>query len=184
MLEVFGTSEVNLEILHRIRHLFLKAEIKEKMARGRCSPYTIDNPMECGFKAAHLLTAYMLCLEQMGRSSERDDYFEVFFLFGAVIQIIDDWKDLEEDLAVGHYSYVTLGFEKYLGGSDTRAIAKLIRGDGEHVRMVYGKCKEMMARSQKMLERLDDPFLARIVYITELRLDSYFRKELKMKCDR
>lgn len=44
LLKSFGVTEVNLEILHKIRSLFLKAEIKEKMLRGRISPYSLENP--------------------------------------------------------------------------------------------------------------------------------------------
>jgi hypothetical protein len=51
----------------------------------------------------------MLSLERLGKASLIEDYWEVFLLFGAAIQMIDDWNDLEDDLANGHYSYVTLG---------------------------------------------------------------------------
>ena len=56
----------------------------------------------------------MLSLDQLGKSDLIEDYFEVFFLFGAVIQIIDDIKDLEEYLNIDHYSYITLVYENLL----------------------------------------------------------------------
>jgi hypothetical protein len=37
----------------------------------------------------------------------------------------------------------------------------------------------MIARSRSLLAELQDPFLVRLVDVTDLRLDSYFRKELK-----
>lgn len=180
LLNVFGVTPVNLGILHRIRSLFLQAEITEKRLRGKASPYSLEIPKACGFKAAHLLTAFMLSLESLGKSELIEDYFDVFFLFGAVIQIIDDWKDLEDDLSIGHYSYVTLGFEKDLGKYSPRETARRLRGDAPHVRRIYERCKTMIADSQAILQRLNDPFLARIVTVTDLRLDSFFRKELKM----
>lgn len=180
LLKSFGVTEVNLEILNRIRSLFLGAEIKEKLVRGKKSPYSIESPKECGFKAAHLLTPFMLSLDRLGRSDLTEDYFDVFFLFGAVIQIIDDWKDLEDDLKVGHYSYVTLGYEQLIESKKPKEIAKILRKDKKHVRDSYDVCKDLIAQSKSILEDLNDPYLARIVEVTELRLDSFFRKDLKI----
>lgn len=180
LLQVFGVTEVNLEILHRIRSLFLGAEIKEKLVRGKESPYSLENPKECGFKAAHLLTPFMLSLDCLDKSNLIEDYFEVFFLFGAVIQIIDDWKDLEDDLAVGHYSYVTLGHEQLLNLKEPREMAEILRKDRKHVCKIYDMCKGLITRAQSILTHLNDPHLARIVEVTELRLESFFQKELKM----
>lgn len=181
ILETFEVTETNLNILHRTRDLFLKAEIKEKSLRGNSSPYEKDKPIECGFKAAHLLTPFMLSLEHLGKSALIDDYFQVFFLFGAVIQIIDDLTDLEDDLSIGHFSYVTLGTDavpQWKNGRKPGEIAKTILGDKQHFKNLYGTCKGLIADSNKLLKRLEDPFLARIVYVTELRLDAFFRKEL------
>jgi len=40
-LHIFGVSEINLEIMQRMRTLFLNAEIKEKSTRGKTSPYRL-----------------------------------------------------------------------------------------------------------------------------------------------
>ena len=39
----------------------------------------------------------------------------------------------------------------------------------------------MIALSRIVLDRLNDRFLVRLVDITELRLDNYFRRDLKMR---
>ena len=109
-----------------------------------------------------------------------EEYFEVFFLFGAVIQIMDDWKDLEEDLEVGHFSYITLGYEEYLDSKKPKELAKHLRKDKKHVRNIYDICKDLIDNSQAILTDLNDPYLTRIVEVTELRLNSFFRKDLKM----
>ena len=36
----------------------------------------------------------MLSLERLGKASLIDQYWQVFLLFGAAIQMIDDWQDL------------------------------------------------------------------------------------------
>lgn len=184
ILSVFGVSEINYGLLHRIRDQFLKAEIKEKSLRHKHSPYRPDKPEECGSKAAHLLTPFMLSLETLGKAELIDAYFEVFMKFGAVIQIIDDFKDLEEDLSIGHYSFITLdsnAAELLRKGVKPRVVAKSLREDDQRLQRIFVICKELIADSNQMLFKLNDPLLARIVAVTELRLEAFFRKELKLK---
>ena len=178
-LRTFGISKVNLDIMHRMRTLFLEAEIKEKAARGKTSPYRLDQPKDLGAKGANSVTPYMLCLERLGKAALIDDYWEVFLLFGAAIQMIDDWEDLEKDLAAGHYSYVTLGFPQ-LREQDPKKTAQILRSDQARVRYTYTRSKEMIAHARSILARLDDSMLVRLVDVTELRVDAFFRKELKL----
>lgn len=179
-LRVFGVTKANLEIIQRMRTLFLEAEIKEKSMRGKASPYRLDNPKDLGAKGANSVTPFMLSLERLGKASLIDDYWEVFLLFGAAIQMIDDWNDLEDDLANGHYSYVTLGFDKLHPLNDPKKTARLLREDKNRVRNTYTCSKDMIAQSRAILERLNDPYLVRLVDVTEARLDSFFQKEMKM----
>lgn len=180
ILRVFGVTPVNMGILHRMRAMFLQAEIKEKQCRGKTSPYTGDHPEECGTKGAHSVTPFMLSLERLSRAAFIDDYWQVFLKFGAVIQIIDDWQDLTSDLALGHYSYVTLGAEGIHEGLNPQKTAERLRTDPARVRHTYEVSKALIADSYAILRQLDDRFLARLVDVTDLRLDAYFRKELKL----
>jgi hypothetical protein len=175
-LKEFGVTLLNLEILHKMETLFLEAEIKEKYLRGKASPYSLDKPQHLGSKGANAVAPFMLSLEKLGKASLIDPYWEVFLLFGAAIQMIDDWQDLESDLAAGHYSYVTLGYEKLLQQKDPKKIATQLRGDKAHVQTTYDCAKEMIERSRQILKELDDTILVRLVDVTELRLDTYFRK--------
>ena len=120
-------TSVNLDIMHRMRSLFLEAEIREKAMRWKASPYRLDDPKQLGAKGANSVTPFMLSLERLGKASLIDAYWEVFLLFGAAIQMIDDWKDLEGDLAIGHYSYVTLGYENVIHSKDAAKTARLLR---------------------------------------------------------
>jgi hypothetical protein len=179
ILQVFGVSPINLEVLHRMRSLFLAAEIKEKSQRGKASPYNLEKPEDCGAKGAHVVTPFMLSLERLGKAHLIEEYWRVFLLFGAVIQIIDDWTDLEGDLAVGHYSYVTLGAKDLHATRQARQVAKALRGDPRRVAQTYECSMEMLSEARAILERLNDPFLVRLVDVTDLRLQTYFRKELQ-----
>lgn len=180
-LHIFGVSEVNLGIMQQLRGLFLKAEIKEKLVRGKTSPYRLERPEDLGAKGANTLAPFMLSLERLGKASMIESYWEVFMLFGATIQMIDDWEDLENDLSVGHFSYVTLGFENALERNDPRAVAKLLRADEHHVRQTLDCAKDMINRSRSILTRLNDSLLVKFVDVTEARLESFYRKKLHMK---
>lgn len=177
-LRVFGVSQVNLAILHKMRTLFLNAEIREKSMRHVASPYRLEAPEQLGAKGANAVTPFMLSLERLGKTSLIDQYWEVFLLFGAAIQMIDDWTDLEKDLAAGHYSYLTLGVENLQQVQDIPKTAQILRADIRRVQESYRLSQEMIARARAILVELKDPCLVRLVDVTELRLDSYFRKEL------
>jgi hypothetical protein len=179
-LQVFGLCRANMDILHQMRTLFLRAEIKEKSMRHKGSPYRLDAPQELGSKGANAVTPFMLSLERLGKANLIADYWEVFLLFGAAIQMIDDWTDLEKDLAAGHYSYVILGSEYMRSTDDPKKVAQILRNDQRRIRDTYECSREMIARSRSILKRLNDDYLVKLVDVTELRLDSYFQKELKM----
>jgi hypothetical protein len=179
-LDIFGVSSVNLGIIHRMRSLFLEAEIREKSMRWKASPYRLNDPSQLGAKGANSVTPFMLSLERLGKASLIDAYWQVFLLFGAAIQMIDDWQDLERDLAVGHYSYVTLGSEDMLRSKKPAKIARLLREDKKRIRDTYATSKDMIGLARVILDRLDDRCLVRLVDVTELRLDNYFRRDLKI----
>lgn len=179
-MQIFGVSKVNLDILHKMRTLFLNAEIKEKSLRHKASPYELDKPKQLGAKGANAVTPFMLSLERLGKADLIDDYWEVFLLFGAAIQMIDDWTDLEKDLEAGHFSYLTIGFENIKQIDDVKKAAGLLRSDKKLIRATYDCSKEMITEARTILKQLNDPYLVRLVDVTETRLDSFFRKDLKM----
>lgn len=176
-LQIFGISATNLAILHKMRTLFLHAEIKEKAMRGKGSPYRLDHPEDLGAKGANSVAPFMLSLEKLGKASQIDDYWRVFLLFGAAIQMIDDWEDLEKDLAAGHYSYVTLD-SPYIGKQkEIKETARLLKADKERVHSTHARAKEMITEAREILRRLDDHHLYRLVDLTDYRLDQFYRKE-------
>jgi hypothetical protein len=179
-LREFGVTPVNLEIMQKMRTLFLEAEIREKAMRWKGSPYSLEKPEGLGAKGANAVSPFMLSLERLGKTSQIDDYWRVFLLFGAAIQMIDDWKDLESDLAVGHYSYVTLGKESCLELNDPIRIARILKEDEPHIRETYERSMEMIAQSRRILKDLNEKMLRRMVDVTELRVDHFFRKEMKL----
>lgn len=183
ILQVFGKNEVNYNILHYIRNYFLEAEVKEKLLRYKQSPYEWEKPIQCGYKAAHLLTPFMLSLSLINKRHLIDSYFEVFFKFGAVIQIIDDYKDLEEDLSFGHYAYMCTNpsiFNQIKDNKDIIQNVKLIKNNKQNNEEVYKICQNLIKDANDLLLNLNDEYLLKIVKITELRMIQYFEKELNI----
>ena len=171
-LNVFGVTRQNLEIMNHMRMLFLDAEIREKQARYKTSPYQIDHPEQLGAKGANSVAPFMLSLEKAGKAHLVDDYWQVFLLFGAAIQIMDDWIDLEMDLAHGHYSYLTLGcLEKAIKG-DPKTMATQLRSDQDLIKATFLQGKKMIKQSRDILKKLKEPLLGKMVDITEYRFDS------------
>lgn len=181
MLQAFGVTDTNLKIMHKMRSRFYAAEIREKSVRWKSSPYHIEHPEDCGAKAAHAVTPFMLSLEQAGKTALIDDYWEACMLFSGVVQVLDDWADLEQDLAHGHYSYVTLGFENFCNPTNSRQAARNIRADRMRMLEIYRRGKELIDWSRSIFEAVNDQCLARFVDIIGLRLDSYCRKKLKLE---
>jgi hypothetical protein len=179
-LNVFGVTKTNLEIINKMKMLYLTAEIKEKEARNKYSPYQLDHPEGLGAKGANAVTPFMLCLERSGKASNIDDYWQVFLLFGAVIQMIDDWMDLESDLAIGHYSYLTLRKSNLSNINNPAILADQMKKDKELVQFTYDQCKKMIKESNQILDRLNETLLVKMVDITELRLENFYRKELNL----
>lgn len=138
----------------------------------------LDNPKDLGTKCANALAPFMLSLEQLGKLDLIEDYWEVFLMFGAVIQIIDDWQDLEGDLAIGHYSYLTLLPAKLPELRDPKKAARILKADRSRVSVTYDVSQNMVAQARAILDQIVDHFLVRFVDITELRLTAYFKKEL------
>ncbi len=180
ILQVFGVTEVNLKIIHKMRSRFFAAEIKEKSARWKTSPYKIDAPDDCGAKAAHAITPFLLSLEKAGKADLLDDYWKACMLFSGVVQILDDWTDLEKDLNTGHFSYVTLGFENLSGQKDSKKTARALRADKPRVQDIYNRCRGLLRQSRSIFKRINDPCLVRFVDLIESRLNSYCQKKLML----
>lgn len=75
-LRIFGVPPGNLAILHRLRSLFLEAEMRKKAWRHRASPYQLENPKELVTKGANALTPFMISLERLARAAFLEGYVE------------------------------------------------------------------------------------------------------------
>ena len=76
---------------------------------------------------------------------------------------------------------MTLGYKDIIFSSDVAQTEKFIREDHQYIQDTYAVSKEMIAQSRLILDRLNDRLLIRLVDITELRLDNYFHRDLKME---
>jgi hypothetical protein len=174
LLECFDLNLANYELLNRFKQLYLKAEIKEKQSRFVRSPYTIDHPEDCGYKAVHAYLPFAFLLQNSGKGEQIDDFLKFFYEWGAPLQIMDDIMDLEEDLKNGHYAYPTLGFEKEIAGRSPVEAAALIKSDREQMKRMQSVCKELMDSSRKRCIQLKADLFGFFVDMLEARLDAFF----------
>ncbi len=179
MLESFNLDMNDYELLNRFKQLYLLAEIKEKSVKFIRSPYTIDHPEDCGYKAVQAYLPFALLLQKSGKKDQIDDYLEFFYEWGAPLQIMDDLIDLEDDLKHGHYSYPTLGYEQVITSQSPAEAAKIIRSNTEHIKRLQTICMELIDSSRDRCNRLKADLLGYFVDILEERLQSYFVELLK-----
>ena len=79
LLESFEFDLADYELLSRFKQLYLMAEIKEKRSRFIKSPYSIDYPEDCGYKAVHAYLPFALLLQKSGKEDQIDDYLQFFY---------------------------------------------------------------------------------------------------------
>ncbi len=179
LLECFDFDVADFELLNRIKQLYLKAEIKEKRSRFLTSPYTIDHPEDCGYKAVHGYLPFFLLLQKSGKGDQIDEYLQFFYEWGAPLQIMDDIIDLEDDLKNGHYAYPTLGFENEIAGKPAGEAAALIKADRAHMKCMQLVCQGLMAGAREKCAQLKADLFGFFVVTLEARLDVFFGEMLK-----
>jgi hypothetical protein len=180
LLECFEFATADYELLNRFKQLYLMAEIREKRSRFIKSPYTIDHPEDCGYKAVHGYLPFALLLQKSGKGDQIGDYLQFFYEWGAPLQIMDDIIDLEEDLKNGHYSYPTLGFEKEISSRPPGELAALIKSDREHLKRMQLICQGLMVSSRNRCIQLKADLFGYFVDLLEARLDAFFSEMLKV----
>jgi hypothetical protein len=179
LMEVFEFNIADFELLNRFKQLYLMAEIKEKRSRFIKSPYTLEHPEDCGYKAVHAYLPFALLLQKSGKEEQIDDYLQFFYEWGAPLQIMDDIIDLEEDLKNGHYSYPTLGFEKEISRRSPSELAVLIISDKKHMERLQWICKGLIDSSRNRCIKLKADLMGYFVDMLEARLDVFFSEMIK-----
>lgn len=174
MLDSFGLDATLYETLHRFKLLYLAAEIKEKNARFKESPYTKDHPEDCGYKAVHGYLPFFFLLQKTGKQDQIDEYLQLFYEWGAPLQIMDDLMDLEEDIAHGHYSYPTLGFEKEIAELSPKEAAARIHSDTQHIKQLQAICRKLISSSRKRSTKLNAVLFDYFIDILDQRLETFF----------
>lgn len=178
LLETFEFEREDYKLLDRIKQLYLTAEINEKRLRFIRSPYTKGHPENCGYKAVHGYLPFIMLLQKSGKKDQIDDYLQLFYEWGAPLQIMDDLIDLEDDLKNGHYSYPTIGFEKDLSKRSADEMAKIILSDKNHLLHLNQVCKELIKSSRQRSLTLGADLFGYFIDRLEVSLDSYFNNIL------
>lgn len=114
ILNVFGANTKYLNLNAYLKSVLHRAEYAEKRLFFKESPYELGKIYQSGYKAAHLFFPIGAFLLKASYPNKKiiDVYFKIYLNLAAVIQVLDDIGDIEEDLQNGHYSYPTLLFKK------------------------------------------------------------------------
>ena len=179
LLEALKLEEADYELLNRFKQLYLAAEVREKRMRFVGSPYSKDHPEDCGYKAVHAYLPFAIMLRKAGKEDQIDEYLQLFYEWGAPLQIMDDLNDLEDDLINGHYSYPTIGFEKEFSSMSPGEAAAAIRCDVEHIKELSGICKDLIERSRRRALELKADLWRYFIDILEERLDRFFSDSIR-----
>jgi len=104
LLECFGVEEKYYKYLSRIKHEFIKEELRQLSLKFKAPCYQPGNMKQMADKAVHLFGCFALGLVRFNKEDVYDKYWDIFRCTFAPIQLIDDVDDMEKDIQGGHYS--------------------------------------------------------------------------------
>ncbi len=174
LLEVFGYNKAIFGIMDRYKTDFLNAEIIEKHCKFVKSPYKVENIVDCGKKALHLFMPIALLLSKSRKIESEENYKNVYLYLAAIVQIIDDMSDINTDIENGHYSYPTLWLDNSMLNSENNTII-----DKETTIILYLKCKELLVKTQAILEKLNDKAFQLFYELVRFKMNYVFMQKLK-----
>ncbi len=104
LLSCFGYSEKYCQYLSRIKHEFVKEELRQLSLKYKAPCYQPGNMKQMADKAVHLFGCFALGLVRFNKENMYDIYWNIFRCTFAPIQLIDDIGDMQKDIEGGHYS--------------------------------------------------------------------------------
>ncbi len=156
LINCFGFSKGNLDLLQKLKLILNKTEYLEKSLFLKKSPYKKGFISECGNKASHLFFPLGLLLLRMGVKEDIDIYLRVYLNCAAVIQVIDDIGDVEEDLQNGHYSFPIMLLNQD-NAQYTHLSKKDIIGNRELMLQIKANLLETIKVSEELIEQYNIP---------------------------
>jgi hypothetical protein len=176
-LDQFGHTQYACHLLSETKQQYFASEIKEKSLRWKVSPYSLDKPVECAYKAAPLFLPYALGLAAQGRQELTPVYKEIFESIMAVSQIIDDLGDLEADIEHGHFSLATVGIEQELLALPLGSRRQRVLYEPERLVNLYMICNTLTSRAAALAAQVDDPMHEAIALTKKYRVHQTFLRE-------
>jgi len=112
VIEVFG-AEDSLEVVNKYFKLYAEVEFAEKKNRWIGCPFSWEDPLKLGYKAA----PFFSIMESLGKlngmtETQLKNLQTGMTAFAAVLQMLDDISDAKDDLSNGIESLVMSGFYK------------------------------------------------------------------------
>lgn len=159
LLEQYGYSSENANIVLEFKTEALIAEAREKHLRWSECSVSADAPHELGRKGAMIVPLFALPLQLLGRGSDIHKYHELVLRMSAGVQVLDDTHDVAEDLTNGYYSLISRGFQDVVQREGPEKAATMITNNSERMREAYTLAVTLLREASQEARGLDDAVL-------------------------
>lgn len=166
LLECFGMEEKYYRYLSRIKHEFVKEELRQLSLKFKSPCYQPGNMKQMADKAVHLFGCFALGLVRFGKTDLYDEYWNIFRCTFAPIQLIDDLQDMQKDTEVGHYSIFWK--EKVTGEIHHEMISS------ETIKSLYNEGILLFNEARELCKKLNDFVFLINIEKTRLRFNYRF----------
>ena len=157
LLDFFGHDVSTARLIHEGKDEWFAAELQEKKCRGKCCPISIEDPLECAYKAAPIFSLFALPLHHYGYASAIKSYKELIYKLIATTQILDDISDLEDDLTHDFFTLPASGLEDVLLKKTPAEGAELVRSDSVRMKRMCTICCDLASSASHLAAAIEDP---------------------------
>lgn len=175
LLDIFIDEEETFKILSKNVRLYSEVEFLEKRNRWKTCPFSWDEPEKIGYKSSPMYSVFELLLRKAEKSEkEIESLFNGVLYFSAVMQMLDDFSDIEEDLANGSETLIMSGFyEKF--GVDVKISQELIQNflNEERITKFYTTIQSLFDKARNIFTENEDDIMLLSVEIQNYNFNSH-----------
>ena len=174
LLDIFSDQEETFRILSRNVRLYSEVEFLEKRNRWKTCPFSWDEPEKIGYKSSPMYSVFELLLRKAEKSEKEIELlFNGVLYFSTVMQMLDDFSDIEDDLMNGFETLIMSGFyEKF--GIDIKISQELIQSflNEERITKFYNTTQSLFDKARKIFTENEDDIMLLSVEIQNYNFNS------------
>lgn len=173
LLDIFRDIET-FKIISKNISLYSHVEFLEKRNRWKTCPFNWEEPEKIGLKISPMFSIFEMVLRITEKDEkEIDSLLKGLVYLSAAIQMLDDFTDIDEDLANGIETLVMSGFyEKF--GTDIKITHELIKSflKKERVSKFYNTTQSLFDKARKIFTENEDDIMLLSVEIQNYNFNS------------